>query len=148
MKKVALTVMAASVLVGCASQKLLKETPSGRAEGVFTGVGLNWVSSRLAGVCMNDGSMVEQPNQNTVICSKTMTGGQAVMAQMAVGNSYSTTPVQKVRFSMVPQPDGVRVVAFQWVESQMAFGQIRQQELNANHQRNDLQQLLWSLGAK
>lgn len=137
------------LMAGCAAQQpILKETPSGRAEGVFLDTTTDRVRDRLVGFCSNNGAMVEEATETQVVCSRTMQGGQAVMAQMIVGNSYSTTPEQKVRFVLSRQPDGVRVVIYQWVESQMAMGQVRRQELNSSNQRNDMQRVLWGMGAK
>lgn len=67
---------------------------------------------------------------------------------MAVGNSYSTTPQQKIRFIAYRTGSDVKVTAQQWIEIQMAFGQVRTQELNANNQINELQNYLFSLGAE
>jgi len=137
------------LLGGCAAQQaLLKQTPSGHAEAVFIDQSVDEVRNVLSNACMDRGLFIEQSSIDQVTCSKTMEGSEAIFAQILIGNSYSTTPTKKVRFALSKQGDGVRVVGYQWMETQMAYGQMRQQELNANNQRNELQQALWALGAK
>ncbi len=77
-----------------------------------------------------------------------MKGSDAVLAQMAIGNSYSTTPQRKIRFTIYKIENDIKVVAQEWIESQMAFGQINIQELKSNNQRNSVQNFLFSLGAE
>lgn len=145
-------IVASLVLVGltaCAPQQaLIKQTSSGYPEGVFQNTTLDAVRSRLIEGCSSRGVLVQEASGNQVVCGKTMEGGDAVLAQMLVGNSYSTTPDRKIRFIMYQSGADVRVTAQQWIESQMAFGQVRRQELNGNNHRNDIQQFLFSLGAQ
>jgi len=68
------------------------------------------ISSRLAGACADrGGSVVEQDNFH-VLCQKTAEGLRGAMAQVLVGNAYSTTPEIKVRFSIIKGPQ-TRVIA-------------------------------------
>jgi hypothetical protein len=67
---------------------------------------------------------------------------------MLIGNSYSTTPDQKVKFTIYQSGRNVKVSARQWIETQMAFGQMQRQELNSNNQFNDLQRMLYSIGGE
>ncbi len=92
--------------------------------------------------------MVSEASSNQVVCEKTMTGGDAVLAQMLVGNSYLTTPVRKLRFIIYKLNQNVKVTAQEWFQSQMAFGQVNKQELKSNNQRNDIQNFLFHLGAE
>jgi len=92
--------------------------------------------------------MVIESTPNQVLCGKTLTGSDAFLAQMAIGNSYSTTPQRKIRFTIYKMGDDVKVTAQQWVETQMAFGQVQTQELKTNNQINDVQNFLLSLGAE
>ena len=136
-------------LSGCApEQALIKQTSSGYPEGVFANTNIDAVRSLLIEGCSSRGILVQEASGNQVVCGKTMTGGDAVLAQMLVGNSYSTTPERKIRFVIYQVGADVRVTAQQWIESQMAFGQVRRQELSANNQRNDIQQFLFNLGAR
>ena len=70
------------------------------------------------------------------------------MTQFLIGNSYSTTPERYVRFSIFPSNGKTRVQAYQWVETQMAFGQVNKVELNGNSQFNDVLKALVAVGGK
>ncbi|MGF6665312.1 hypothetical protein QF000_006980 [Paraburkholderia atlantica] len=85
---------------------------------------------------------VLEATQYHVVCGKELKGGQATMATLAIGNAYSTTPIQKVKFTIFQDGDGVKVVANQWIESQMPGGQTNRMNLTSNAQNNDLQQAL------
>lgn len=136
------------VLTACAPQQaLIKPTSSGYPEGIFLNSNIETVRSRVIDGCSSNGLMVQETSGNQVLCGKTMTGGDAVLATLVVGNSYSTTPERKIRFVIYQVGSDVKITAQQWIESQMAFGQVRRQELNSNNQKNDIQQFLFSLGA-
>ena len=133
---------------GCAPQQaLIKPTASGYPEGTFRNSTVDTVRSILIDGCSSKGLLVQESGGNQVVCGKTMAGGDAVLAQMIVGNSYSTTPERKIRLIIYQSGDDVKVTAYEWIESQMAFGQMRRQELKSNNQKNDIQQFLFSLGA-
>lgn len=149
MKNLIVIIASALVLPACAPQQaLLKPTPSGYPEGIFSNSNIEAVRSKLIDGCSSKGILVQEASGSQVVCGKTMEGGDAVLAQMLVGNSYSTTPERKIRFVIYQSGTDVRVTAQQWIESQMAFGQVRRQELNSNNQKNDIQQFLFSLGAQ
>ena len=138
----------AVMLGGCATQEALRTpTTSGYPEGVFIFSTVDVVRSKVIAGCSSRGLLVQEATGNQVVCGKTMQGGEAVLAQMLVGNSYSTTPDRKIRFIIYQTGNNVTVTAQQWIETQMAFGQTRRQELNSNNQRNDMQQFLFSIGA-
>lgn len=147
-----LVVVAAVIfaLTACAPQQaLLKPTSSGYPEGIFFNTTVEIVRSKLIDDgCSSRGVMVQEAAGNQVVCGKTMEGGDAVLAQLVVGNSYSTIPEQKIRFVLYQSGTEVKVSAQQWIELQMAFGQLKRQELNNNNQRNYIQQFLFSLGAQ
>lgn len=151
MKKLVTTTAFALVLAltACAPQQaLVKKTSSGYPEGVFSNSNVEDVRSKLIGGCSSRGILVQESSGNQVVCGKTMDGGEAVLAQVLVGNSYSTTPERKIRFVIYQSGADVRVTAQQWIELQMAFGQIRRTELDGNNQKNELQQFLFFLGAQ
>ena len=148
MKKL-LIIASLFLLMACAPQQaLLKPTSSGYPEGMFSNSSVEVVRSRLIDGCSSKGILVQEASGNQVVCGKTMDGGDAILAQMLVGNSYSTPPERKIRFVIYQLASDVKVTAQQWVETQMAFGQIKRHELNGNNHRNDIQQFLYSLGAK
>ena len=149
MKKLVSVSILALLLSACAPQQaLLKPTTSGYPEGVFSNATVDSVRSKLIDGCSSRGILVQEASGNQVVCGKTMEGGSAVLAQMLVGNSYSTTPEQKIRFIIYQTGSNVKVTAQQWIESQMAMGQVRRQELNGNNHKNDIQNFLFSLGAQ
>jgi len=149
MKQAVLFLVISVLLFGCAAQQpLIKPTQSGYPEGLFKNTDVDTVRSKIMDACVSRGLMVIESTANQIVCGKTMEGGQAVLAQMLVGNSYSTTPQQKVRFIIYQMGSDVKVTAQQWIESQMAFGQTRTQELKGNNQVNDIQNFLFSLGAQ
>lgn len=142
-------VLSTLFLTACAAQpEKIKLTQSGYPEAIFEKSSTESVKAKIIQGCDNRGAMVLESSNNSVVCSKTMSGGDAVLAQVLIGNSYSTTPEQKVRFTIYPVGKSIKVSARQWVETQMAFGQMRQQELNSNSQFNDMQFFLNSLGGR
>jgi len=148
MKKL-LVIAVVIFLYGCvAQQPLIKQTQSGRPEGVFRNTNVEEVKSRIIEGIVSKGLMVMETTSNQIVCGKTMEGGQAVLAQMIVGNSYSTTPQDKIRFTVYQVGTEVKVTAYEWIESQMALGQVNTQELNGNNQKNGLQNFLFSIGAE
>lgn len=149
MRKMFLLLSISFILSACAaSQPLIKPTSSGYPEGIFRNTSIDRISSKIMDGCTSNGLIIYEATSNQVVCGKTMSGMDAVLGQLVVGNSYSTTPERKVRFSIFQQGNDVKVVAHEWMESQMAFGQIRRQPFDANHQKNSLQQFLFSLGAE
>lgn len=135
-------------LFGCAQQPLVKQTMSGYPEGVFKNMTVEAAKSRVIDGCTQRGIFVQEVNSNQVVCSKSLEGGDAVLTKLMIGNSYSTRPDVKVRFVIYQIGQDAKVSAQQWVETQMAFGQMQRMELNENNQRNDMQQFLFSLGAR
>lgn len=149
MNQSVLSLIISILLFGCAAQQpLIKQTQSGYPEGIFKNTDIETVRSKIMDACVSRGIMVIESTPNQLVCGKTMEGGQAVLAQMLVGNSYSTTPQQKLRFIMYRIGDDVKVTVQQWIETQMAFGQVQTQELKSNNQVNDLQNFLFLLGAQ
>lgn len=140
-------VVAAGVLGGCVEQEAyLTRTPSGRPEAEFVTRNPAVVSERLTTLCASRGYLVQQSSPSQVVCGGQMQGGDALLAQLAIGNSYSTTPEQYVRFAILPYGGKVRVQAYQWVETQMAFGQVNKVELNSGNQFNSIMRALASIG--
>lgn len=134
---------------GCASQPpLLKPTKSGMAEGTFEAATLDDVRNKLIQSCAEKGRQIREASTNKVVCSKRMEGGGAVAVQLALGNSYSTTPESVAQFTFYQVGTNVNVVGSLWAETQMAFGQMQRGDLNSPAQVNTLQQALFDLGAK
>lgn len=143
----AMFLMLAIVLAACATPPPppIVQTPSGRPEAIFVGADPEDVRSRLAGLCLNDRMfVVEQSPQ--VVCGRVLQGGDAIIARLAIGNSYSTTPEVRVRFAVIQTGPDVRVQAYQWVQTQLPFGQMQTAEMNDPAQFNAIQLLLHSIG--
>lgn len=137
-----------ATLGGCATNEpLMRQTASGFAEGTFRGATLDDARSKLIGACISKGVMVQDSGTNHVVCTKETEGSEAVAMQMLIGNSYSSTPVRKIRFTIYQQGGDVRATAQQWAESQMRTGQVNKMELDSNKHRNNMQQFLSYAGA-
>ncbi|WP_146124107.1 hypothetical protein [Burkholderia multivorans] len=135
-----IAIAALPFLFGCATQQpLMKETPSGHPETTFEGASLSEAQNMLINQCSRIGGMVTETNPNMVVCSKTLQGQQAVFAQMLLGNAYSSTPVDRIRFVLDSTDSGVHVTAYEWVETTMPFGKVNSAELTSNNARNGLQ---------
>lgn len=146
--KIFLTLFSGCALIltnGCASTKKITLPP---AEGYFQDLEIEQVKSRIMEGCTFNGYTIEESSDNQITCSKTTEGGTAIMTQLLLGNSYSTTPELKARFTVYKQKDYIKVTTHQWAETQMAYGQVRRQALNDGKNRENLQNFLYSIGAK
>lgn len=123
-------------------------TVSGWPEALFAGSDRLTVLSQIATGCANKGYFVADQGPSHVLCSRTMDDLQGAFAQVLLGNSYSTTPQMKVRFSALSSGDAIRVQAQPWIETQMALGQINRAELRSGQAASDVQQFLYSLGGE
>jgi hypothetical protein len=148
MRAIDLTLVAAVGLAGCMTVPPIAATPSGRPEAVFDSTTGPDVAGRIATRCLDGGLVIQNQTNTQIVCSKELQGGDAIIATMAIGNSYSTTPVRNIRFNIVQIGPNVRVQAYQWVQTQMAFGQVNQMELNGGAQFNDIQQMLLNMGGR
>lgn len=143
-----LAIATAVALVGCAADEpLMRQTESGLAEAIFRDAAPEDVRSKLVGACASRGARIEEASSNIVVCSKQMEGGNAVLAQTLIGNSYSSTPVRKLQFTYYQLGSSVSVVAQQWIETRMPTGQVNRIEIVSNGARNDIQRLLTQAGA-
>jgi hypothetical protein len=131
------------LLTSCAEQlPRIRTTQSGYPETIFHHASLAAVKNKLTGACESRGIEVLDSSDNSVTCGKQFQGGDAFIATVALGNSYSTTPMHNIRFNFYKEGADVKIVAHQWVETQMAFGQVRKAEMNTNNQFNSVQQWL------
>lgn len=132
---------------GCvAMEPYAAVTPSGRPEAVFEHATTSDIGAKLALRCLDAGLIIQDQSPNLLTCGGQLTGGDAIAAQLLIGNAYSTPPVQTIRFNLVQVGDSVRVQAFQQVQTQYAFGQVRSLELNAANQFNVIQYMFEALG--
>lgn len=143
MKKILLLALSIALLSGCANQEaLIKQTNSGKPEGEYPGKNKVQVKDALVISCNEQSWIVFESSDSTVICGKE---NNNVLAQMAVGNAYSTQAMSKVRFSIAEISDSTKVWANMWIESQMPGGQVNQLPLESNQAKNTIQRQLNSI---
>ena len=126
-------------LSGCAQAPLNKETNSGYAEGLFEGAQLSDIKNRFVFACNQKGYSIKEANDNKVVCSRTMDGMSAVATQLAIGNSYSTTPEEILVFQLARLNNNVHASVRNYRETQMAFGQMSRVEIKNNKTTNIMQ---------
>lgn len=147
--KIKIFALAALVaLAGCADPVArIADTQSGNPEGVFRNKSPQAAANVLAGLCARQGAIVTASSPHLVECRKRMQGGEAVLVQALIGNSYSTTPDTVMQFNMVQEGRNTRVYASQQIETIMAFGQPRRQPLTGNAVFNSTMLALEQAGA-
>ena len=123
-------------------------TPSGRPEAVFSNSEPDAVRAALASGCVSRGLRVREQSTSHVLCSRNLTGSEAYLVRLLVGERSATYPQQKLHFSVVPEGENVRVQARQWMEARIAFGPISRRELVGETHHGDVQELLYSLGGQ
>ncbi|MEB0092241.1 hypothetical protein RHM65_01460 [Pseudomonas sp. CCI4.2] len=139
----------AIVLTGCASEPpKVRETVSGKPEGVFRNTSVEDARYAIINQCANKGLSVEESTGNQVVCSKEMEGSQAIATQVVLGNSYSTTPQVKARFVFAKKGTDTRVICYAWYETVMALGQVKTMEASSNTDFNGLMSFLSNAGAE
>lgn len=149
MKRLIVLMFGLIALSGCVEhEEYMARPPSGRAEVAFASRNPAKVAEKITARCAAKGLLVRKTSPNEVICGGTMSGGDAVLAQIAIGNSYSTAPEQYIRFTIFPVNGQVRVQTYQWIETQMAFGQVNKLELNSGKHFNDTLRSLIALGGR
>ncbi len=149
MKSIIVSILSLSFLAACATganEPLAFSSQSGKPERIFSDRSVKEVKNRIVDVCVNGGFQVTDSGGALLSCWKTMEGGSAVLAQVLIGNSYSSPPTQHVQFAVTERNESVVVTSTsQWIETQMAFGQIKRQELNSNKHLNDVYRWLQNL---
>lgn len=141
MKKQILLVAMAVVLAGCATEPVMKQTVSGKAEAEYNQP-LAVVKSAAVVFCNNSGGSLDQETERMVVCSREKTDGEGLMFQALIGNSYSTTPLIKIKFTFTEKDGVTKVWASQSMETQMAMGQLKKIELNGGKAVNRTQYIL------
>jgi hypothetical protein len=131
----------AILATGCATQPArIAQTTSGHPEVVIPRAdSVDAVKSRLIERLMNAGWQLDQETASRVAFSKEMTGGQAVAAQLVLGNADSSTPRWERAYTLVKAVDGVRIYATSSMSTVMPFGKVNRVELTSNNEFNDQQ---------
>ncbi len=116
--------------------------PSNQPEAVFEGASLETVAGRLASGCMDRSWMISVQGPNQVVCEFKLDPVNAALAKVFIGNRYSSQPRAFTRFSLVQLGANVRGQAQAWIETQTAFGQMRQEPQTGPHYFDSL---VWML---
>lgn len=114
---------------------------------IFRKVAAGEASSKIASQCMTNGLTVVSSTAGEVTCQLQMNAMKSALTQALIGNSYSTPPQTFVRFTVTQIGNDARVQANEWVETQMAFGQMRRSDLTNDDVHNDLMNFLEVAGA-
>lgn len=131
-------------LVGCAAQpERIAQTPSGRPEVVIHTDDTDLVKAEIINEMQTLGFFLRDDSKYRLVFTKELEGSQAILTQLAIGNSYSTTPVGECAFNLSTTENGIRVVEFSSISTQMAMGQVRRMDMKGNNAWfNDLYTLL------
>jgi hypothetical protein len=123
------------------ADEVLAVTPSGTAEALFDKA-LPETVAALGPFCIDRGWSVTGTTSNKVTCEGPLSAGQSIMGQVLMGNSYSTPPRQYVQFTAGQVGRARRVQVKNWMELQMAFGQVRRTDFSgASHHNGALAML-------
>lgn len=110
----------AAILTGCATDPAVPP-PDITIEGVPVVTVRDAIASDMAA----KKATITSISDSMITVEKPMEGGQAVAAQLLLGNAYSSTPKATLRFVLIkPSENQVRVMANGEVSTQMAFGQV------------------------
>lgn len=122
-------------------------TPSGNTEAIFD-LPLQQASDRMANACLDQGWTMIESSSTMVVCEPPMNFGQSLLASLAIGNQYSTPPRTFYRFNLAGLGGSTRVQVSAWVETQMAFGQVRRMELATDKYHNSAMGFFRNVGAR
>lgn len=142
--------IAAAVACGATSARADEPyavTPSGRTEAVFD-LAVVATSDRIANGCGDLGWTLVSSTSTMVVCEAQMNTLQSVLATLAIGNQYSTPPKQYLRFNIAGLQSGSRVQATGWIETQMAFGQVRSEEMSSSNYHNNVMDFFRAVGGQ
>lgn len=122
-------------------------TPSGRTEAYFD-MPVVGTSDRIANGCADNGWTLVNSTPTVVTCELPVSTMQGILAALTMGNRYSTPPRNYIRFNIAGSGSSSRVQASGWIETQMAFGQVRTQEMDGAHYHNNAMALLTNLDGR
>lgn len=109
-------------LTACASTPPPLSTPSGKPEVTVNSADRSAVKGALISVLMTNGYSIDQDSDFTLLVSKEMTDGKAMMYQAMLGNAYSSTPRVSIQISMATVSGQTRVMANAQVRMKNAYG--------------------------
>lgn len=106
-------------------------TPTNQAEAKFADETLEGAGAKIASRCMDRTWTITTQTTNQVVCEFKLDPVSSAFARVFLGNRYSTDPRAFMRFSLIKLGSDVRVQAFTWIETETAFGQMRQEPQTA-----------------
>ncbi|MEC9067821.1 MAG: SHOCT domain-containing protein [Pseudomonadota bacterium] len=122
-------------------------TPSGATEAFFD-MPITEASDRLVNGCIDAGQTVISSTPTVVVCEFYLNTLESVLSQLLIGNSYSTPPRSYVRFNLAGLDRTTRVTANAWIETQMAFGQTRREDMQSANYHNDVMSFFALMGGR
>lgn len=138
--------VACLLLTGCATAS---PAPVPAPEGVFKTTSLEDVQARITKLCMSRNYTIVETTPNRVVCEHEIAKDdpfKAATIQILIGNSYSTSPIGRIRFTMFKDGADVRVTAYQWLETQMVGGQVQQVAVDSQDTHDRTMAALRSVG--
>jgi hypothetical protein len=126
---------------------MLAVTPSGTTEAIFDKALPDTIAT-LGSYCIDRGWSVTNTTTNQVTCEIPMSMGQSILGQALMGNSYSTPPRQFVQFMAAQVGPASRVQVQNWMELQMAFGQVRRTDFTGPTFHNNAMGMLINAGGR
>lgn len=122
-------------------------TPNGANEVDFPGAPADAIA-KLANRCIDVKFQVTSSSNTTLVCEAALSMGQSIVGQLLMGNSYSTPPRRFLQFN-ASQTDGyTRVQGSGWMELQMAFGQIKRNDLSGSDFSNSILGFMTAAGGQ
>ena len=121
------------LLAGCVTQpEKIATTASGKPELTIATSDVGRIKSMIIGDLVNHGYTVEQDTEYSLTLSRRLSGGEEMVAALAVGNSYSTN-TRIASYTFVRDGGSVRVIFAAQIRAQMPGGQVRNQPLDGNN---------------
>jgi hypothetical protein len=114
---------------------------------VFSETTLMDAAGKVASKCMDRGWQITSQTSNQVTCQIPFGGFKQALAGALIGNAYSTPPNIYAAFNLAQVGGDVRAQARAWMETQMAFGQVRQMQYTDNKTKVNLMNFLVEAGA-
>lgn len=121
-------------LAGCAVPPArIAQTLSRRPEVIIEADDVDLVKSEVINEMQMRGFFLQDDSKYRLVFTKELEGGQAILTQLVIGNSYSTTPVAQCAFNLSATGNGIKVVEFSSISTQMAMGQIQRMDMRDNN---------------
>jgi hypothetical protein len=146
-KKVIIILIFGFLITSCAT--VIKETKSGKAEGIFKNQTIDDVTALLLEKgCIDAGLAIETQTKNNLVCKGEMGLLEGALYQTALTGSYGSFPEVHLQFNIFENDNNIRVVMSEYVTSKNFFGKLERDDLDVVESINRHQEFLFSLGAE